>query len=218
MHEVGILDPVRERVTRRRGGVAAFDQLSPRQSRAHRRRLAERLHGRGPGCGSTYRPHNRSQCQPHQRRPARRGWGCRLYAAHMDAEAVRTWPVFFEHFCGTPEHRARTIETFTPDNFGHSLWSELDVTQEDLVLMERRFRSRLLGSACPFAGTWHRYAHHFRHPVAGLLRIRGEGCDDDELQGVLYHGCLRDADRREHGGRYRRWRTHFATCGTRSRC
>ncbi len=32
MHEVGILDAVRERVTRRRGGVAVFDQLSPRQT------------------------------------------------------------------------------------------------------------------------------------------------------------------------------------------
>ena len=29
-----------------------------------------------------------------------------------ETELVRTWPVFFEHFCGTPEHRACTIETF----------------------------------------------------------------------------------------------------------
>jgi hypothetical protein len=32
-----------------------------------------------------------------------------------------------------------------------------------------------------------------RHPVAGLLRIHSEGCDD-ELQCIFYHGCLRDAD------------------------
>jgi ureidoacrylate peracid hydrolase len=64
-----------------------------------------------------------------------------------ETEAVRTWPVFFEHFCGTPEHRARAIETFTPGNSGHSLWSELDVTQEDLVLVKRRFGAFVPGSS-----------------------------------------------------------------------
>jgi hypothetical protein len=49
---------------------------------------------------------------------------------------VPTWPVFFEHFCGTPEHRARTIETFTPGNPGHARWSELDVVQQDSGVFE----------------------------------------------------------------------------------
>jgi ureidoacrylate peracid hydrolase len=64
-----------------------------------------------------------------------------------ETEAVRTWPVFFEHFCGTPEHRARAIETFTPGNSGHSLWSELDVTQGDLILLKRRFGAFVPGSS-----------------------------------------------------------------------
>ena len=32
MHEVGILDAVCERATRRRGGIAVFDHLNPRQT------------------------------------------------------------------------------------------------------------------------------------------------------------------------------------------
>ena len=32
MHQAGILDEVRERVTRRRGGVAVFDRIDPRRT------------------------------------------------------------------------------------------------------------------------------------------------------------------------------------------
>jgi ureidoacrylate peracid hydrolase len=55
--------------------------------------------------------------------------GVVTYTQHTaDAEAVRTWSVFFEHFCG-PERRAPFIEAFTPGNAGHALWSELDVAE-----------------------------------------------------------------------------------------
>ncbi len=68
---------------------------------------------------------------------------------------------------------------------------------EDLTTSLSKIRgSGFLGSTRPPAGTRHRYAHHLRNPVAGLLRGHGQGRDDDELQGVLYLGCLRDINRR----------------------
>jgi len=64
----------------------------------------------------------------------------------FDAEAVRTWPVFFEHFCA-PERRDRMIEAFTPGNFGHEIWSGLEVTPADLKVRKRRFGAFAPGSS-----------------------------------------------------------------------
>jgi len=73
--------------------------------------------------------------------------GVVVYTQHtIDAEAIRTWSVYFEHFCG-PEHRARMIEAFTPGSPGHSLWPELDVAQQDLVLIKCRFGAFVPGSS-----------------------------------------------------------------------
>lgn len=67
----------------------------------------------------------------------------------FDAEAVRTWPVFFEHFCA-PERRARMVDAFTPGNFGHALWEGLDVQPQDLQVRKRRF-----GAFAPGASDLH---------------------------------------------------------------
>ena len=63
-----------------------------------------------------------------------------------DAEAIRTWSVYFEHFF-TPERRARFIEAFTPGNPGHALWPELDVAEQDMVVIKRRFGAFVPGSS-----------------------------------------------------------------------
>ena len=64
----------------------------------------------------------------------------------FDDEAVRSWPVFFEHFCA-PDRRARMIEAFTPGNFGHALWDGLDVQPQDLRVRKRRFGAFAPGSS-----------------------------------------------------------------------
>jgi len=64
----------------------------------------------------------------------------------FDTEAVRTWTVFFDHFC-TPERRARMIEAFSPGNFGHDLWAGLDVQPQDLKVRKRRFGAFAPGSS-----------------------------------------------------------------------
>jgi ureidoacrylate peracid hydrolase len=147
MHEVGILDAVCERATRRRGGIAVFDHVNPRQT-AH---IVVDLQNGFMGQGQIAEVPMARTIVPNVNRISaalRAAGGAVVYLQHtMDAEAVRTWPVFLEHFCGTPEHRARTIETFTPGNPGHALWSELDVVQQDLVLIKRRFGAFVHGSS-----------------------------------------------------------------------
>ena len=63
-----------------------------------------------------------------------------------DAEAIRTWSVYFDHFF-TPERRARFIEAFTPGNPGHALWPDLDVAEQDVVINKRRFGAFVPGSS-----------------------------------------------------------------------
>ncbi len=64
----------------------------------------------------------------------------------FDEEAVRTWPVFFEHFC-SPARRTRMIEAFTPGNFGHALWAGLDAQPGDIQVRKRRFGAFAPGSS-----------------------------------------------------------------------
>src|SRR5262249_57923618 len=73
--------------------------------------------------------------------------GLVVFTKHTaDAEAIRTWSVYFEHFF-TPERRARFIEAFTPGNPGHALWPELDVAEQDVVINKRRFGAFVPGSS-----------------------------------------------------------------------
>jgi ureidoacrylate peracid hydrolase len=170
MHEVGILDAVRERATRRRGGIAVFHHLSPRQT-AH---IVVDLQNGFMGHGQVVEVPMARTIVPNVNRISaalRAAGGIVVYLQHtMDPEAVRTWPVFFDHFCG-PEHRARMIETFTPGNPGHSLWPELDVAQQDLVLIKRRF-----GAFVPGSSDLH-------------VRLQERGIDTLIISGTLSHVC-----------------------------
>ena len=132
MHQVGILDAVRERAARNRGGVAVFDRLSPRQT-AH---IVVDLQNGFMDHGQVAEVPMARTIVPNVNRiiaALRAAGGTVVYTQHTaDAEAIRTWPVFFKHFCG-PERRARFIEAFTPGSAGHALWSELDVADGLLI-------------------------------------------------------------------------------------
>jgi ureidoacrylate peracid hydrolase len=146
MHEAGILDAVRERASRTRGGVAVFDCLYPRQT-AH---IVVDLQNGFMDHGQVAEVPMARTIVPNVNRISaalRAAGGVVIYTQHtLDAEAVRTWSVFFEHFCG-PERRARFIETFTPGSPGHALWPELDVDEEDTVVIKRRFGAFVPGSS-----------------------------------------------------------------------
>jgi ureidoacrylate peracid hydrolase len=144
MHQSGILDEVRERITRRRGGVAVFDRIVPRLT-AHI--VVDLQYGfMAPG-QVLETPMARTIVANVNRISTylRAAGGIVAYTQHTaDAEAVRTWPVYFDHFCAD---RARMTEAFTPGNPGHALWPELDVAKEDLLVIKRRFGAFVPGSS-----------------------------------------------------------------------
>ncbi|AHY51835.1 isochorismatase family cysteine hydrolase [Bradyrhizobium japonicum] len=144
MHQAGILDEVRERVTRRRGGVAVFDRIEPRRT-AH---IVVDLQNGFMAPGQVLEtPMARTIVGNVNRISAvlRPAGGIVVYTQHTaDAEAVRTWSVYFDNFCAD---RARMIEAFTPGNPGHDLWPELDVAKQDLLVIKRRFGAFVPGSS-----------------------------------------------------------------------
>jgi len=146
MHKAGILDAVAKRAVRNRGGVAVFDRPDPRRT-AHV--VVDLQNGFMAQGQATEVPMARAIVPNVNRISAvlRAAGGIVVYLQHTaDAEAVRSWPVFFDHFCG-PERRAYMIETFTPGSPGHALWPELEVTDADLLVLKRRFGAFVAGSS-----------------------------------------------------------------------
>jgi ureidoacrylate peracid hydrolase len=176
MHVTDILDAVRERASRYRGGVAVFDRLNPRQT-AH---IVIDLQNGFMGHGQVAEVPMARMIVPNVNQISaalRAAGGAVIYMQHTaDAEAVRTWPVFFEQFCG-PERRARFIETFTPGSPGHALWPELDVAVEDAVVMKRRFGAFVAGSSDLHA------------------RLQERGIDTLIISGTMSHVCCESTAR-----------------------
>jgi ureidoacrylate peracid hydrolase len=146
MHQLGILDEVRERLILRRGGVAVFDRLSPRRT-AH---IVVDLQNGFMVPGQVAEVPVARAIVPNVNlisAALRAAGGLVVFTQHTaDAEAIRTWSVYFEHFF-IPERRARFIEAFTPGNPGHALWPELDVAEQDVVVIKRRFGAFVPGSS-----------------------------------------------------------------------
>jgi ureidoacrylate peracid hydrolase len=144
MHKAGILDEVRERITRRRGGVAVFDRIDARRT-AH---IVVDLQNGFMAPGQLLEtPMARSIVANVNRISAalRAAGGIVVFTQHTaDAEAVRTWSVYFDHFSTDP---VRMTEVFTPGNPGHALWPELDVAKEDFCVLKRRFGAFVPGSS-----------------------------------------------------------------------
>jgi ureidoacrylate peracid hydrolase len=116
MHQVGILDAVRERAARNRGGVAVFDRLIPRQT-AH---IVVDLQNGFMDHGQVAEVPMARSIVPNVNRiiaALRAAGGTVVYTQHTaDAEAIRTWPVFFRHVCGPETSCAlhRGIHTWQP--------------------------------------------------------------------------------------------------------
>ncbi len=64
----------------------------------------------------------------------------------FDAEAVNSWSTYFDIF-SAPARKERMVAAFTPGNFGHELWSGLDVQPQDLKVRKRRFGAFVQGSS-----------------------------------------------------------------------
>src|SRR6185437_10713830 len=99
MHKPEILPAIAERALSRRGGVRVFDSLDPART-AH---VVVDLQNGFMAGGEVCEIGNAREIVPNVNRISaalREAGGMVVYLQHTcDAEAVRTWPVFFEHFC-----------------------------------------------------------------------------------------------------------------------
>ena len=145
-----LIDPVViRRVTERRGGLGVFESLDCRRT-AH---IVVDLQNGFMAPGAVAELPIARDIVPNVNRisdAVRRAGGLVVFIQNtFDEIAVRTWPVFFNHFC-SPARRVRMIEAFTPGSEGHALWPGLDVRPEDLKVRKRRF-----GAFAPGASDLH---------------------------------------------------------------
>jgi ureidoacrylate peracid hydrolase len=149
MHGKAIYPSVTERVEQRRGGLGVFDRLDSRRT-AH---IVVDLQNGFMAPGAVAEIGEAREVVPVVNRISaalRAAGGLVVYIQNtFDEAAIRTWSVFFDHFC-SPARRARMIEAFTPGAEGHALWPGLEVQPEDLQVRKRRF-----GAFAPGASDLH---------------------------------------------------------------
>jgi ureidoacrylate peracid hydrolase len=149
MHQKSIYPSVIERIEQRRGSVAVFDRLDCRRT-AH---IVVDLQNGFMAPGAIAEIGEAREIVPTVNRISvalRAAGGLVVYIQNtFDAEAIRTWSTYFNHFC-SPERRARMIEAFTPGAEGHAIWPSLDVQPDDLKVWKRRF-----GAFAPGASDLH---------------------------------------------------------------
>jgi len=149
MHKVAIHPAVIARVTERRGRLRIFERIIPQQT-AH---IVVDLQNGFMAPGQVAEIGHARDIVPNVNRISaalRRAGGLVVYIQNtIDAEAIRTWSTYFDHFC-TPARRARMIAAFTPGATGHALWPGLDVQPQDRLVPKRRF-----GAFAPGASDLH---------------------------------------------------------------
>ena len=146
MHTPSITQDVIARVTERRGGVRVFDTIDPSRT-AH---VVVDLQNGFMAPGAICEIGTAREIVPNVNRISaalRAAGGHVVYIQNtLDAEAIRTWTTYLDHFC-SPDRRAKMIETFAPGAEGHKLWAGLDVLPQDLIVRKSRFGAFAPGSS-----------------------------------------------------------------------
>ena len=146
MHTPQIHPDVVERAISRRGSVQVFDRIDPART-AH---VVVDLQNGFMAPGEVAEIATAREIVPNVNRitaALREAGGTVVFLQNTcDAQAVRGWSVYFDHFC-SPDRRARMIAAFTPGSFGHALWERLDRRAEDLLVPKRRFGAFAPGSS-----------------------------------------------------------------------
>lgn len=146
MHTPSISPDVITRVTERRGGLRVFDTIDPART-AH---VVVDLQNGFMAPGAICEIGTAREIVPNVNRISaalRAAGGQVVYIQNtLDAEAIRTWTTYLEHFC-SPDRRVKMIETFAPGAEGHKLWAGLDVLPQDLIVRKSRFGAFAPGSS-----------------------------------------------------------------------
>lgn len=146
MHQIQISPSVRERILQRRNSLHPFGAIDARRT-AH---VVVDLQNGFIAEGAVSEIATAREVVPQVNRISaslRAAGGLVVYIQNtFDAVAIQDWPVFFDHFC-SPSRREAMIEAFTPGNWQHDLYPELDVRPEDLKVRKRRFGAFIQGSS-----------------------------------------------------------------------
>ncbi|MCQ4159367.1 cysteine hydrolase [Roseomonas sp. GC11] len=149
MHKIALNPAVQQRILERRGRLNPFDTLAPART-AH---VVVDLQNGFMAPGAISEIANAREIVPQVNRISRalrEAGGLVVYIQNtFGPEIAAGWSTFFSHFC-TPARREASIAAFTPGNWQHALWPELDVSAQDLVIQKTRF-----GAFAPGASTLH---------------------------------------------------------------
>lgn len=146
MHKFNIPSYVDERSLQRRGRIKIFDSIDPART-AHI--IVDLQNGfMAPGQPSEIATAREIVPNVNSISAACRANGAlNVFLQHtIDAKAHQTWPVWFDHFSNS-DRRQRMDEAFADGNFGHQLWSLLDVNDADLKVKKSRFGAFVEGSS-----------------------------------------------------------------------
>jgi ureidoacrylate peracid hydrolase len=146
MHDSAVYPWVVDRVVQRRGGLRVFDRLDSKRTAHIVVDLQNGFMAPGAICEI---PEARAIVPTVNAISAavRDAGGLVVYIQNtLDAEAIRTWSTYLDHFC-SPDRRQGMIDAFTPGAEGHKLWASLDVRAEDLKVRKRRFGAFVGGSS-----------------------------------------------------------------------
>ena len=146
MHDSAIYPSVVQRIEQRRGDLRVFDRLDCKRT-AH---VVVDLQNGFMAPGAVAEIAEARAIVPTVNRisaAVRAAGGLVVYIQNtFDAEAIRTWSTYFDHFCSA-SRRQGMIEAFTPGADGHALWPGLDVRDQDLKIRKRRFGAFVAGSS-----------------------------------------------------------------------
>lgn len=146
MHKIALFPAVVARAEERRGGIHVHHAIDPRRT-AH---IVVDLQNGFMAEGQLSAVKTAPEIVPNVNRISRalrEAGGLVVYLQHTaDPSAVEGWRSFYDVFVN-PTRRAGMIEAFTPGNFGHDLWPELEVLPEDLKVRKSRFGAFIQGSS-----------------------------------------------------------------------
>ncbi len=141
MHKVGLPQSIRDRITERRGRRHVWSDLTAKNTalvvidmQNHFIDLIDECRGITPNINRIADALRHSG-----------GIVVWIQATHT-GEGRSAWPMFFEHFV-SPELGAEIRQKLSPGAYGHALYDELDVRDEDLIVPKDRFSALIQGAS-----------------------------------------------------------------------
>ena len=147
MHKIAIPSWATERALRRRGRLHQFERIDPAKTAL----VVVDLQNGFMAPGQPAETPNARDIVPNVNRLAaatRAAGGTVVWVQNtINAEAEKSWGVWFGDFCGGAEWGDRMRRAFTPGDFGHAVYPGLEVHPGDLTVRKTRFSAFIQGAS-----------------------------------------------------------------------